>query len=125
VRASACRALPRVAERGDEVAHRALTRCLNDPEKTVCHVATGAVVHISLRPSQHFVTWAPDPTVKAAYSKSSGLHRGRPQQQRMYLESPMNLNKTPAQRRRTSASPGSLPVAKKQLTSGRAGQRKP
>ena len=45
VRAAACRVLPRLAERGDEVAHRALMLCLNDPEVAVRHVAMGAVVH--------------------------------------------------------------------------------
>lgn len=119
VRAAACRVLPRLAERGDEVAHRALMVCLKDSELSVRHVAMGAVVHISIRPSQHFVTWAPhNAASNSAGGPASVGKRKRPRQQRMSFESP--VTPPPTQRRRTSANLGGLPILKKLTPSGRA-----
>lgn len=114
VRAAACRVLPRLAERGDEVAYRALTRCLNDPETMVRRVAMGAVVHISVRPSQHFVKWAPAPVAAPDPSAVGSISsKKRQTQQRLCLESPLSLSPPQDKRRRISVSSGVASVASK------------
>lgn len=102
VRAAACRGLPRLAERGHKVALRALEHCLQDPETKVRHVAAGAIVHISERPSQHFIKWAPDASVVGTRTSGPSGGRKRPRQQRVSLKSPVST--TPPKRGRTSRS---------------------
>lgn len=119
VRAAACRVLPRLAERGNAVAHKALLCCLKDPESTVRHVAMGAVVHISVRPSQHFIAWAPVPKAKTRPSSGTASKKGPPQQM-MYLESPVTRTPLPSQKRSLSTSCSSPADAKKRMKSSRA-----
>lgn len=101
VRAAACLALPRLADRGDEVAQRALQHCMGDEREHVRLVAVGAMPHISARPTQHFLTWAPDRNADAKRKSGHAARRGKPQQ-RMVIESPAGLGPPPAQRRRIS-----------------------
>jgi HEAT repeat protein len=102
VRAAACKALPRLAERGHKVALRALENGLKDPDLKVRHVAAGAVVHISERPSQYFLKWAPATSVATRASGPPGS-RKRPHQQLLTLKSPASAT-PPPMRRRTSGS---------------------
>lgn len=60
VRASAARALPRLADRGDSVAYTALRQAMDDDHGVVRNVATGAVVHVAVLPSLPFFERAAD-----------------------------------------------------------------
>eukprot|EP00929_Paragymnodinium_shiwhaense_P048501 TRINITY_DN24516_c0_g1_i1.p1 TRINITY_DN24516_c0_g1~~TRINITY_DN24516_c0_g1_i1.p1 ORF type:complete len:345 (+),score=53.21 TRINITY_DN24516_c0_g1_i1:56-1036(+) len=66
VRTAACRALPRLVDRGNSVAEEALVKCFTDEVALVRRSAQSAVVHVSHTPTQHFTRWEPHPTVHGA-----------------------------------------------------------
>eukprot|EP00928_Gymnodinium_smaydae_P080483 TRINITY_DN64170_c0_g1_i1.p1 TRINITY_DN64170_c0_g1~~TRINITY_DN64170_c0_g1_i1.p1 ORF type:complete len:357 (-),score=71.36 TRINITY_DN64170_c0_g1_i1:144-1214(-) len=95
VRAQAARGLPAVVERGDTTALEALRRCLRDNERVVRQVAQAAIVHVSNRPTDDFLHWAPVPMQRGA--------------RRLVLQGPADVS--PPRKKPRSGMPSSSPAA--------------
>lgn len=92
VRLAAARALGRIAERGNEVAHAALLCGLRDEQTLVRNVSAGAIVHVSPSPSSAFIAAA----VAKAGAKQAEATRRRCHRSIAFTPSP------PRQRQRHS-----------------------
>jgi len=84
VRLAAARALGRIAERGNEVAHKALLGGLRDEHALVRNVSAGAIVHVSPSPSSAFIAAA----VAKAGAKEAASTRRRCRQSIAFMLSP-------------------------------------
>lgn len=84
VRLAAARALGRIAERGNEVAHKALLCGLRDEHALVRNISAGAIVHVSPSPSSAFIAAA----VAKAGAKDAASTRRRCRQSIAFTPSP-------------------------------------
>lgn len=84
VRLAAARALGRIAERGNEAAHKALLSGLRDEHALVRNVSAGAIVHVSPSPSSAFIAAA----VAKAGAKEAEATRRRCRQSIAFTPSP-------------------------------------